>query len=475
MTTENRYIEEIEDEPLQPQQQGFYPAYESGTGRNRTTKVYQDSQARETTWWCSEKVQDEITSQIQNNLVQGLPYTVVTSATEYVAAMEDSTVLNVYCDDGSGKGILVTSGNAANFDISPINSKNVFGAGGYCLYYEDGNTMVTDITLPSSDNGNDIKINFFHKLSFNGSSFSVGGVLVEGGYSGNDYEVNFSNLEITSDSINLAASDTATDMHGKVKYEVIESELTSPLTSFLVDSPVNVLWSGIHTMLKQTSLVSSNPAEVHTICEGNPFPVPTFKTMLSGAIGNSSPDTARAQIEASITDTVNAFTDLVYARILFARRQVSNGSYMSVVLGDVLGTMLEAMRVYADGNVQIEKDIFLPNITTGLAGNALYITGGGQVYENTSSRRFKENERSFEIPSEKVLEIINKTYERKESGTTEHGPISEEVSKIHASFATYDKDEVTPRGINQDNIVWCLLEEVKKLRKEVNELRGADA
>ena len=238
---------------------------DNGSGRDRTQMVAKGPTGTNHVFVTLDEIEDYVQQEIDDSTsATTSPFVVVTNSTEYVSAMESPIVQNVWCDDSSGEGIYIES-NASDYDISVVSSKNVYGAGGYCLRLEDAATMTINVTYPSSDNGNEIKINYFDAIQFNGSSFTTGGILAFGGHSGNAHELNFENIEVSNDSINLRASDGETNMYGKIAYEICESELTEPLTTFGVDQAVNKLWSGKNTQLKTNSDNTITPVNTHTV------------------------------------------------------------------------------------------------------------------------------------------------------------------------------------------------------------------
>lgn len=133
-----------------------------------------------------------------------------------------------------------------------------------------------------------------------------------------------------------------------------------------------------------------------------------------------------------------------------------------------------SLQVKANGQVK------MPNInSSGSAGNPIhYNPSDGDLYEYTSSKRFKANIRELELETSKVFDIQPTSYERLDNegniieGYTEHGPIAEDVAAIDPNFATYDADGKTPRGLERSHIMWAMLEEMKKLKSKNDELES---
>ena len=189
-----------------------------------------------------EEVEDYVQNYVTSAGSSLSPYLIVRDADEFVAAMESSFAFNVFCDDGSGTGIVVSALN--DYSFSPVINKNVYGAGGYTLYQSGTGTANLTVTYPTSDNGNDIKINFFDKIYMNGSSTSTAGFYVSGGYSSNDYELNFTTIEVGAYQVQINAETGQTNMYGKTRYENVSSSLYEPIYIDGADVPVNGAWSG---------------------------------------------------------------------------------------------------------------------------------------------------------------------------------------------------------------------------------------
>lgn len=116
------------------------------------------------------------------------------------------------------------------------------------------------------------------------------------------------------------------------------------------------------------------------------------------------------------------------------------------------------------------KDLDIENIPTSGTGNPLKIESDGHVFEDTSSRRFKRNIRPLEVDSSLALTLATKSYERG-SGATEFGIVAEDAASVLPEIVVFEQDGVTPRGIDRDRLTFLLLEEVKRLRAEVDELK----
>lgn len=151
--------------------------------------------------------------------------------------------------------------------------------------------------------------------------------------------------------------------------------------------------------------------------------------------------------------------------------QQSNGEnyWFSSSVSGVRGAeclMFNTMRLTRTGQ------LILPAMTTTGTGSPVYITATGQLWKNTSSRRYKENERELELNIDSILLVNSVTYNRKESGLIEHSPIAEDVEIINKDFVVYEEDGVTPMALNERAMFFALLEVVKKQEKRITELEN---
>ena len=116
--------------------------------------------------------------------------------------------------------------------------------------------------------------------------------------------------------------------------------------------------------------------------------------------------------------------------------------------------------------------------TSGTAYEANYNTsvklnGNGQLtassFYATSDKRKKENIKEF-IPQKSILDLPVVEFDFKDSGAHQIGCIAQDLQEICPEIVSADESGYL--SINESKIVYLLLDEVKKLRKEVNELRS---
>ncbi len=114
--------------------------------------------------------------------------------------------------------------------------------------------------------------------------------------------------------------------------------------------------------------------------------------------------------------------------------------------------------------------------TTGTG--TLVVTGGvgisGQLtcttLVETSSIAFKENVMPIENALNLILQLVGVTYDRKDQARNEAGLIAEEVYKVVPSLVSLDENG-NPYGIQYTKITAYLVECIKSLKQEINELK----
>lgn len=115
--------------------------------------------------------------------------------------------------------------------------------------------------------------------------------------------------------------------------------------------------------------------------------------------------------------------------------------------------------------------------TTGTG--ALTISGGlgvgGQITATTlvetSSIAFKENINPIENALDVVMQLFGVTYDRKDNHEHEAGLIAEQVYKVAPELVSLDS-QGKPHGIKYTKLGAYLVESIKSLKQEINELKG---
>jgi len=113
------------------------------------------------------------------------------------------------------------------------------------------------------------------------------------------------------------------------------------------------------------------------------------------------------------------------------------------------------------------------------AANAVNVTGGlgvnGTLYTvglvETSSIAFKENINPISGALEAILQLTGVTYDRKDNKKHEAGLIAEHVFKHVPELVALD-DKGKPYGIHYTKVSAYLIECIKTLQEEINDLKG---
>ena len=117
--------------------------------------------------------------------------------------------------------------------------------------------------------------------------------------------------------------------------------------------------------------------------------------------------------------------------------------------------------------------------TTTDAAHTLLVTGGlgvsGTIYTvgltETSSIAYKENVQPLTNALDVIMQLMGVTYDRKDNKKHEAGLIAEEVYKHAPELVSLDADG-KPQGIYYTKISAYLIESIKTLQAEINELKG---
>jgi hypothetical protein len=130
----------------------------------------------------------------------------------------------------------------------------------------------------------------------------------------------------------------------------------------------------------------------------------------------------------------------------------------------------------ATASVLMTDSVASTTTTTG----TLVVTGGvgisGQMtattVSETSSIAFKQNVMPLTNALDAILQLVGVTYDRKDGETkNEVGLIAEEVYKVAPNLVTLDADG-NPYGLYYTKITAYLIESIKSLKQELDELKG---
>jgi hypothetical protein len=98
------------------------------------------------------------------------------------------------------------------------------------------------------------------------------------------------------------------------------------------------------------------------------------------------------------------------------------------------------------------------------------LTVAGTITEQ-SSLRYKENIAPIEDALGKVEQLKPVSYNKKGSDTKEIGLIAEDVFDVYPEFVLCD-DDGQPLGVHYSRLTAVLIESVKELKKEINQLKS---
>jgi len=94
----------------------------------------------------------------------------------------------------------------------------------------------------------------------------------------------------------------------------------------------------------------------------------------------------------------------------------------------------------------------------------------GKITKVSSSRRYKDNIADLNINTEKVYDLRPVSFDWKSNGESDFGFIAEEVHEILPELVVYNEDS-TPEAVKYKQLSILMLEELKKLREEVKNLK----
>jgi len=152
----------------------------------------------------------------------------------------------------------------------------------------------------------------------------------------------------------------------------------------------------------------------------------------------------------------------------FARTTGSNGTLATYMQCDSSKNMTFSATTQGSSATSGQGALFSGGV--GIAGT-LYTVG----LVETSSIAFKENVQPLINPLDKVLNMMGVTYDRKDGGKQhEVGLIAEDVYKVAPELVSLD-DNGKPYGIQYTKLTAFLIESIKSLKAEINELKQPKA
>ena len=129
-----------------------------------------------------------------------------------------------------------------------------------------------------------------------------------------------------------------------------------------------------------------------------------------------------------------------------------------------IGTLSPTEKLDVNGTLRL-RDL------EGVGGEQVYVNEDGVLVRGTpSSRRYKKNIRELRIDPDKVLKLQTVRFEWKASGEEDIGLIAEDAQQLVPDLIRYDK-EGKPDGVKYERLSLYLLEAMKELKEENNELK----
>jgi hypothetical protein len=151
------------------------------------------------------------------------------------------------------------------------------------------------------------------------------------------------------------------------------------------------------------------------------------------------------------------------------------------IIGSTSNSGTITIRGTSSGTKATASVLLTDNVaSTTTTSGTLVVTGGvgisGQMtattVSETSSIAFKQNVMPLTNALDAILQLVGVTYDRKDGETkNEVGLIAEEVYKVAPNLVTLDADG-NPYGLYYTKITAYLIESIKSLKQELDELKG---
>ncbi len=165
----------------------------------------------------------------------------------------------------------------------------------------------------------------------------------------------------------------------------------------------------------------------------------------------------------------------------------ASGSFTGTITGNISFSTSGTATYSSSGDVEIKSNsqiIFkgntsgqtfvpeVPNNTTASPANTFVVPGTGELKLSTSSKRFKQNIRKLDFSTSCVLKLKPKQFEHiEDKEKTAYNFIAEEVFDVFPEAVLLDKDK-KPFALKGDVILMALVEEVKRLRNDVDNMKN---
>ena len=142
------------------------------------------------------------------------------------------------------------------------------------------------------------------------------------------------------------------------------------------------------------------------------------------------------------------------------------GTHTGAVTGDVTSTGTSTF-----SNIDVNGGAIDGTTIGGAsAANGTFATLTASSITETSSIAYKENVNPITNALEAIMELVGVTYDRKDgSSTSEAGLIAEDTANVLPNLVTFKDGK--PEGINYTKLTAYLIEAVKELKSEINNLK----
>lgn len=200
--------------------------------------------------------------------------------------------------------------------------------------------------------------------------------------------------------------------------------------------------------------------------------------------------------QAVLTTSSPTFAGLTVNAPAASFRNTSSTSNSNIQLGNDIGTNQAGIALFGSGfassaQYRANGGYIYSNLSGGLTlhaegVNSLYLatngtaaitinssqnaTFAGTITEN-SSLRYKENVETIKYGLDKVLQMRGVSYNKKDNGVTEIGLIAEELNEIVPELVNKN-EEGLPDSVSYGRVVVYLIEAIKDLKKEIEELKS---
>ena len=240
-----------------------------------------------------------------------------------------------------------------------------------------------------------------------------------------------------------------------------------------------------------TGNLTMNPGGTLTINPTGAATISGSSTLTLGTVGQTT--TLRGNLDGSQSNQTVTFSPTGTGGVTISPTGTSSLTINPSVAGNInnmnVGASTRGSGAFtslaANGTVSFSATsathtISSTTASSGTGSGALVISGGlgvaGSMYAatvvETSSITFKENVNPLTNALDAVLQLVGVTYDRKDGLTkNEVGLIAEEVYKVAPNLVTLD-EKGNPYGLYYTKITAYLIESIKSLKTEIDELKG---